>query len=133
MPLTLWIQPWPIHLVPPGNFHWHSIPQLCLPIQDNYYHSPHCVFWSEWQCFSHLRSFPILAGIYTKIKSLLGERLYLSWFTKVHKKENNTFKFLKAIIFIYVCIYKSVENTIRKKEKGLMKFVCSEMWQIKQV
>ena len=36
--------PWSMHLVPPGNFHWHSIPRLCLPIRDNYYHAPHCVF-----------------------------------------------------------------------------------------
>ena len=72
--LTLWIQPWPMHLVPPGNFRRHSIPRLCLPIRDNYYHSPRCVFWFEWQCSSYLRSFPILAGIHAEIKSLLGER-----------------------------------------------------------
>ena len=99
--LTLRIQPWPIRLVPPGNFRRHSIPRLCLPIQDNCYHSPRCVFWYEWQCFSYLRPFPILAGIHTEIKSLLGEGSYLSRFTKVHKKkENNDFKFLKAIVFI---------------------------------
>ena len=32
-----------IRLVLPGNFRWHSIPRLCLPIWDNYYHSPHCL------------------------------------------------------------------------------------------
>ena len=121
--LTLWIQPWPMRLVPPGNFRRHSIHRLCLPIRNNYYHSPRCVFWSEWQCSSYLRSFPILAGIYAEIKSLLGERLYLSRFTKVRKKkENNAFKFLKAIVFIYDVFTKYVEYN-KEKEKGLTKLV----------
>ena len=99
--LTLRLQPWPIRLAPPGNFRRHSTPRLCLPIRDHCYHSPRCVFWSEWQCFSYLRSFPIWAGVHAEIKSLLGERLYPSRLTKVHrKKENNAFKFLKAFVFI---------------------------------
>ena len=57
--LTLQIQPGPIRLVPPVNFCRHSIPQFCLPIRDNCYLSPCCVFWSQWWCFSYLRLFPL--------------------------------------------------------------------------
>ena len=107
--MTLRIQPWPIHLVPPGNFRRHSIPRLCLPIQDNFYHSP--------RCFSFLRSFPIWAGIHTEINSLLGERLYLSRFTKEHKKkENNAFKFLKAIVF-FILLYMYLQKCVDYKKK----------------
>ena len=96
----LWIQPWPMRLVPPGNFRRHSIPWLCLPIRDNYYQSPRCVFWSEWQCSSYLRSFPILAGIYAEIKSLLGESLYLLRFTKCIRRRKTTLSNFSNLLFL---------------------------------
>ena len=46
------------------------------------------------------------------------------------KKENNAFKFLQAIVFIYdVCIYKMCRIQLgRKKKKKVLRnlFVCSE-------
>ena len=71
-------------------------------------------FLSEWQCFSYLRSGVdlILAGIHTEVKSLFGEKLFLSQFTKIHKKENVfnfcIIHFLKAIVFIELYKYLQV-------------------------
>ena len=127
--LTWWIQPWPMRLVPPGNFRQHSIPQLCLLIRDNYYHSPRCVFWFEWQCYSKLRSFPILAGIQTEIKSLLGERLYLLRFTKCIRRRKTTFSVFSKLLFLsmmYVftkCVEYNKEERKSKRSYETYSFV----------
>ena len=123
--LTLWIKPWLMRLVPPGNFRWQSIPRLCLPIRDNYYHSPCCVFWFEWQCSSYLRLFPILAEIHAKIKSLLGERLYLLRFTKCIRGKTMLSNFSKLLFLSMMHVFtKCVEyNKEEEKEKGLTKLI----------
>ena len=122
--LTLWIQPWPMRLVLPGNFHRHSVPRLCLPIWDNYYHSPRCVFWSEWQCSSNLRSFPILAGIHAEIKSLLGERLYLSRFTKCIKRRKTMLSNFSKLLFLSTMyVFTKCNKEKRKRSYETCSFV----------
>ena len=123
-----WIQPWLMCLVPPGNFRRHSIPQFCLPIWDNSYHSPRCVFWFEWQCSSYLRLFPILAGIHTEIKSFLGERLYLLRFTKCIRRKTMLSNFFKLLILsmMYVftkCVEYNKEERKRKRSYETYLFV----------
>ena len=136
--LPLWIQSWPMRLVPPGNFRWHPIPRLCMLIRDNYYHSPCCVFWFEWQCSSYLRSFPVLAGIHTEIKLLLGERLYLLRFTKCIRRRKTTLSNFSKLLFLsmmYVftkCVEYNKEERKRKRSYETYTFV-RKMWQIKEV
>ena len=72
----------------------------------------------------------IWAGIHAKVKSPFGEKLFLSWFTKIHKKkENNTFDFCiiqfsqSYCFYLYTYLQKCVEY--KKKEKGLTKLIRS--------
>ena len=115
-----------MRLVPPGNFRRHLIPRLCLPIRDNHYHSPRCVFWFDWQYSSYLRSFPILAGIHTEIKSLLRERWYLLRFTKGIRRRKTTLSNFSKLLFLSMMYVftKCVEyNKEEEKEKGLTKLI----------
>ena len=73
----------------------------------------------------------ILAGIHSEIKSLLGERLCLSRYTKIHKKENNAFGFCIIQItqsyyfYLTICVFTEVCRIQKKKEKGLTKLIRS--------
>ena len=137
--LFIWIQPWPIRLVPPGNF------RLCLPLRDNWYHSPCCAFWSEWRCFCCLRSYR--CGSQSNLgwnpgqnKIAAGREIVPA---AVHKntqdERKQRFRFLyhtnfSKLLFLcnYIRIYRSVYNTKRKK-KVLTKLIRSfGMWLIKQ-
>ena len=52
--------------------------------------------------------------------------MYLSRFTKVHKKkENNAFKFLKAIVFIYDVFTKYVEYNKEERKRKRFYETCS--------
>ena len=75
----------------------------------------------------------ILAGIHAEVKSLFGEKLFLSQFTKMHKKkENNAFGFFFCIIqssqscCFYLNIYVFTEVCrIQKGKKALTKLIRS--------
>ena len=93
------------------------------------------VFWLP-QIVSAVGVDLILAGIHAQVKSLCGERLFLSQLTKIHKKkENNAFVFFlyntiySKLLFLsnYIRIYRSVYNTKRKKKVLQNLFICSEM------
>ena len=73
----------------------------------------------------------IFAGIHAEVKSLCGERLFLSRLTKMHKKkENNAFGYFCIIqssqsyrFYITIYVFTEVCRIQKRKKKGLMKLI----------